>query len=279
MRPAGLIFALCLTTAGAAAVGETGRVVVRDLDIPAYFYRPGGCKPSAFLFVFHGTDRNASAYRDRAVAVAEANCFVVYAPEFGKGRFSNNRYHRGGVAEKGRLLPVAGRTVGFVPRLVQWARGREGLPAARYYLFGHSAGAQFLSRVAAYAPPDDAAGIIVANASSYVVPSADVDIPYGFRGLPAEMSANAPLRKYLEVPMILYLGGEDMGARNLHNHPDAKRLGATRFARGKRLYALGKALAEANGWAFNWRLAIARGVGHSSTGMLDPANMADVLRR
>ena len=47
-------------------------------------------------------------------------------------------------------------TVDMVPELVSWARRREGRLDAPYYLFGHSAGGQFLSRVAAFAPPSDA---------------------------------------------------------------------------------------------------------------------------
>jgi hypothetical protein len=52
----------------------------------------------------------------------------------------------------------------------------------------------------------------------------------------------------------------------------------TRFARGKATYAAGREMANTRGWAFNWRLVVAKGVGHSSKGMLRAEEMSAALK-
>jgi len=50
-----------------------------------------------------------------------------------------------------------------------------------------------------------------------------------------------------------------------------------RFARGQATYATGCEMAVARGWAFNRRLVVAKGVGHSSRGMLRAAEMSTAV--
>ena len=83
--------------------------------------------------------------------------------------------------------------------LLAWATNAAQAPAV---LVGHSAGSQFLDRVAAYAAP---AGVpmIIANPSTWVMPSA-APPPFGFGALP-----EAALRTYLALPITVLLGGDD----------------------------------------------------------------------
>ena len=48
----------------------------------------------------------------------------------------------------------------------------------------------------------------------------------------------------------------------------ADRQGANRLERGRNAFEAGRALAREEGWEFNWKLAIAPGVGHSFGRML-----------
>ena len=91
--------------------------------------------------------------------------------------------------------------------LVDWVRRQEGRPLA-YSLIGHSAGGQFLDRLAAFVPTE-ARRIVVANPGSYVFPSLDIDAPYGLGKVYSGADGEAQLRRYLQQPLTIYLGEGD----------------------------------------------------------------------
>ena len=246
--------------------GEIEATVDRE-TMEVYTFRPSGCAAPSLLFIFHGNSRSARSYRNSAEDFADQACFVVYAPLFDKVRFPNWSYHRGGIVEEGVLRPEDEWTVELVDDLIAWARDQEGRPDAPVFLFGHSAGAQFLSRVAAYALPKEATRIVLANPSTYVVPSVEEDAPYGFGLLPTD-EASQDLREYLAAPITIYLGLEDTGDEDLTMTEEAQRQGDNRLDRGRHVYEQGRNIAEENGWNFNWRLVYADGVGHTAGGML-----------
>ena len=175
---------------------------------------------------------------------------------------------------RGRVQPHAQWTVSLIEDLTSWARREESWPDAPLYLFGHSAGGQFLSRVAAYAPPQGVKRFIIANPSTYVWPSLDEDAPYGLGGLFPPEEAEKRLRQYLEQPVTLFLGTKDTGSRNLTMTGAAKRQGKHRLARGENVFAAARALARSKGWTFNWRIVHAPGVGHSATHILNAPQAA-----
>jgi len=206
--------------------------------------------------------------------LADKMCLIVYAPLFDKKRFPGWRYNRGGIVRDGRVLPQTEWTVGYVRDLLQWARLREHRPGAPYYLFGHSAGGQFLSRVAAFGLPADARRIVIANPSTYVLPSLDEDAPYGLGNAFDKLSGEKQLREYLKLPLTVYLGDEDTGDKDLTQNGPAMRQGENRLERGENFFELGRSVAKENGWVFGWRLVKARSVGHSARKMLSAAMSA-----
>jgi pimeloyl-ACP methyl ester carboxylesterase len=251
-----------------AAVGE---------DVLEIFtYRPTGCVAPSIMLVFHGNGRTAESYRDSAQAFADRTCFVVYAPLFDEERFPNWSYHRGGVARVGELLPVEEWTVELVDDLIAWSRTQEGRPDAPVFLFGHSAGAQFLSRVAAYSLPSDVERIVLANPSTYVMPSLDEEAPYGF-GLLPDGEAEDHLRGYLAAPVTVFLGLDDTGDEDLTMTAEAQRQGENRLDRGRKVFEEAHRVAEDNGWPFGWQLVHADDVGHSARGMLAAPEMIQAL--
>lgn len=262
----------------AASADEPARLTA-NIDghpMPVFSYHPSGCAAPSILMVFHGNGRTAESYLRSARELADESCFVVYAPLFERDDFPNWAYHRGGLVEDGRLLPESEWTVEMAEELLDWARAQEGRPDAPVYLFGHSAGGQFLSRVAAYALPDDVERIIIANPSTYVMPSEDEAVPYGYGGLPDD-EADDWLRDYLAAPITIYLGDEDRGEEDLTMTDQAVRQGADRVDRGEKTFEAARKVAEANGWPFNWTLVHADGVGHSARGMLGADEIIDAL--
>ena len=263
------ILVLALLAAGCSA-GEKGREEVRlgDTALSVFTYRPADCPPAGVLLVFHGMSRNADGYSDHAQGLAERHCLAVFAPQFDAERFSVWDYHGGGIVSPDGLQGSERWTVRLVAPLIDWARGHDGLAQAPVYLFGHSAGAQFLSRAAAFAELPAVARIVIANPSTHVLPALDEPAPFGFAGL-GEAAAERHLAAYLARPVTLYLGGEDTGQENLYAAPEAERQGAHRLDRGRAAYRLAQAAAARYGLVCNWRIVEARGVGHSAEAMLE----------
>jgi hypothetical protein len=246
--------------------------------LTVFTYRPESCAPTGILLVFHGLDRNANGYRDHAKPLADKLCLLVVAPLFDKARFPTWRYQRGGIVhDDGKPVPPAEWTVAFVPRLVAWARAQAGRADMPYALLGHSAGGQFLSRVAAFETLQ-ATHIVIANPSTWVLASLETKAPYGFGGVYPPAEGEAALRRYLAAPVTVLLGQEDTGSKNLADSEQAQAQGATRLARGQEAFAQAKAAAQAHGWAFGWKIAFVPGVGHSAARMFASAQALDALR-
>lgn len=249
------------------------------VDIRVYTYRPSTCDSHDILFVFHGLNRKAKGVRDKAAKVAQKVCLMVFSPLFDKDRFPNWRYHRAGVVRGKHIQPRARWTEPILRDMLRLAKSKVGQVDPSVYLFGHSAGGQFLSRVSAYSLPFDAERIIVANPSVHVTPSTSEAVPYGFGGLFEGEESEAQIRQYLELPISIYLGQKDTREKHLVVTEAANRQGANRLLRGRTVFRRAKQLAGERAWTFNWRLVEARGVGHSSKGMLQAPEMITALGR
>jgi len=241
-----------------------------------FTYRPRGCASASLLITFHGDGRGAESYRDSASAFADRACFVVYAPLFDAERFPNWSYHRGGIVEDGKVRSPEEWTVELVPDFVEWARRSEG-GGVPTFLFGHSAGGQFLSRVMAFAPPPGVERVVIANPSTYVLPITSEAAPYGFGSLPDSIDERALMKAYLAAPITVFLGKDDTGDDNLTMTEEATRQGDNRLERGRNVFKLAQRTARENGWSFGWTLVEADDVGHSAEGMLRAEEFLEAL--
>jgi hypothetical protein len=238
-----------------------------------FTYRPPG-RIHLVLAVFHGMHRDAGPYRDRAKPLADRIGAVVVSPEFDKARYPDDLYQRGGVAQDGRFVVPGQRTIDLIPPLLAWGRAASAQEGAATALIAHSAGGQFLSRVAAFVPTG-ATRLVIANPSTWVLPSVHDAVPYGFGGTP---DADAALRAYLALPITALLGRDDTGTENLSSEPEAVAQGINRLERGRNTFAKAKAAAATLGCPFGWTLVEVPGVGHDSTRMFDSPQAVAALR-
>jgi pimeloyl-ACP methyl ester carboxylesterase len=171
-------------------------------------------------------------------------------------------------------VPPGTRTVDLIAPLIAWARTACGRPNLPHALVGHSAGGQFLSRVAAFAPTD-ATHFVVANPSTWVLPSLHDAVPYGFGGTPYPEKA---LRAYLEFPITALLGTDDIGTHNLSSEPEAVAQGINRLERGRKTFVKAQAVARAHGWRFGWKLVEVPGVGHNALEMFGSSQAAAIFK-
>lgn len=246
--------------------------------IEVFTYRPPTYRDGPLFVIFHGVARNAEDYRNFAITLAERFRALVVAPRFDKERFPLERYQRGGLVDKeGRVQPPERWTYAAVPRLVARIRADEGRPALPYYLIGHSAGGQFLVRLAAFLPTE-AGRIVAANPGSHLFPTRERDFGYGFGALPAELSSDDVLRRYLAAPLTLYLGtGDTLVEANLDQSPAAMQQGGNRLERGRACFAFAAELARVRGWTFGWRKVETPGIGHDAAEMFAAPEVAEAI--
>ena len=245
-----------------------------DITMTAFTYRPN-CPNPSLLLVFHGVGRQPELSRKSAHPVADRLCMLVVAPLFDKEQFPAGSYQRGGLTRRGVVQDPSRWTGNVVNDLVAWVRRQEGRKMD-VYLLGHSAGGQFLSRVAAFVPTD-AKRIVIANPSTHVFPSLTVDAPFGISGVFPKSKAEAELRRYLAQPVTIFLGTADLGDENRNDSPEARAQGATRYERGLNVFRAGEKLAASRGWTFNWRLVEVPDVGHSANKMFSSKEAVKAL--
>lgn len=238
-------------------------------------YRPA-CNEPSLLLVFHGQNHNAGDYRDWARPLADKHCMLVVAPRFGKSQFPRWRYQHGGIVRDGEMQDPREWTGRLVLELVERIRQIEARKMP-YSLIGHSAGGQFLSRLAAFTPTQ-AQRIVVANPGTHVLADPKVEAPYGFGGVYARDAVEKELRRYLGAPITIYLGHDDTDEDGLSTSPQAKAQGATRHERGLHAFKAAQTLAQARGWPFGWRLVEIADVGHSARKMFAGPEASTALK-
>jgi hypothetical protein len=249
-----------------ASLGATNLVV--------YTYRPANCADPTLLLVFHGAQRNARDYRDDARALANQLCMVVVAPLFDRQTYPGWRYQFGGIVKDGVVQDERNWTGRLALDLVAWVRAQEGRPLA-YSLLGHSGGSQFLDRLAAFVPTE-ARRIVIANPGSYVLPSLDVEAPFGLGKVFSGAAGETHLQRYLGLPLTVYLGERDTRVDD-DDRPQAKAQGASRYARGVSTFNAAQTLAQARGWTLGWRLVRVPGIGHDARKMFAAPQAVEAL--
>jgi len=281
---------LLLVTASVSNTDESAKATPippgsdqREFDLggtrlEVFTYKPQNYQDGPLLLVFHGVLRNADAYRDNAIELADRIGAVVAAPRFDLERFSNLQYQQGGLFTKsGEVVNADQWTWNFVPKLAAEIRRAEGRPELPYYLIGHSGGGQFLIRFAGFMPTE-AKRIVVANAGTHLFPTTDAEYPLGFGKVPEKLRDAAALRRYLAQPLTIYLGTNDTEQdEHLDVSEEAKRQGSCRYERGRNNFQAAEELARQHGWEFRWKLVEAPGIEHDSKKMFGHPNCVKAL--
>ena len=258
-------------------VGKS-EIEVRFGEVPLklFTYKPRDFSNGPLIMVFHGVLRNAEEYRDDSVEMGDRLGALIVAPLFSEPSFPKPMYQFGGILRDGKATPREEWTGEYVNRIAREIRRREKheLPL---YLIGHSGGAQFLIRTAAFVQTD-AKRIVIANPGTHLFPTNTSPFPFGLGGLPDELQSEEQLKNYLAQPLTFYLGTKDT-ERDEHFDvtPPAEAQGRTRFERGQNAYAAGKKLAKEHGWHFRWRLVVAEGIEHDHTKMFNHDRCAEAF--
>lgn len=279
----GLLCCLICTSPADAAIpeGKGGFVFTdargnADRPIQVWTYRPKGYrKESPIVFVMHGTLRNGETYREPWVPLAEQHGWLIIVPEFSTKHYPGTRmYHFGNVRDaEGKPIEEAKWTFAAVEHLFDHVRTATGSTRGHYYLFGHSAGSQFVHRMLLWKPRARVALAVAANAGSYTVPSFTTEMPFGLQnsGVSEEQ-----LRRAMSIPMVISLGEQDIDPndKNLPREPGARQQGEHRFARGHHFVQGAQAEAKRLKTDLQWTLETVPNVGHDNAKMAPAAARA-----
>ena len=245
--------------------------------VTVYTYLPPGVDAATarIVFVMHGVTKDAEGYRDAWIEHADRGRFIVVAPPFDAARWGGGEYSYASVIGRdGRIADPALWSFSLIEHLFDAIEKVTGNHSARYFLYGHSEGAQFVHRLVLLLPDARYERAIAANAGWYTMPTTDVRFPFGLEGSPIDESS---LKKSFARDLVVLLGDRDIDPnhRQLNRTPRAMAQGTNRFERGNRFYATAKARAAEFDTPFGWTLKVVPGVAHQNTRMSRAA--ADIL--
>lgn len=223
------------------------------------------------LFVCHGVKRNPKKYLEVWQKYQKDLNVILVAPEFSKKEFPKGRdYNQGNlVADDGSLHPEKQWSLAAIDESFLILKMCLGLNADGYMIYGHSAGGQFVHRLAIFMPETFAKICVAANPGSLTFLGSPASYPYG---LPAGVD-EAQIKKALQRKLILLSGLEDIDSnhKHLNNSPSAKKQGSNRLERGRNFFEDARKVAQKLNVEFNWQRIEVPGIAHSNKGMASAA--------
>ena len=224
-----------------------------ERPVRVYTYRPRQCDTTCpILFVMAGAKRDAYEQLGHWELAADRHGFMLVAPELLRRDWPGAAaYELGDVAAQGEREKW---TYAVVEHLFDEVRdGQSG-----YAIFGRSAGARFVERLALLRPDNRATVGVAANPGWHLVPEwrkdrTKLEFPYSLVGSPA---GEAELRRALAKRMILLVAEKDA-------EPDEERLGQSAGAklqgeggieRGENFFKAATAAAKELGVPLAWEL-------------------------
>jgi hypothetical protein len=242
--------------------------------VPVQVFVPEGAdRDATIVIVMHGASRDLPRYYADWRAAAVEHGFIVAVPHFSKEDFRGSaRYNLGHVfdSDTGEPRPAETWTFAAIEPLFDEIVEQLGGSQARYMLFGHSAGSQFVHRFLYYVPDARVSRAIAANAGWYTMPDFGVAYPYGLAGSGVPESV---LAAYFGRDIVVLLGDGDTVREDedLRKTPEAELQGRHRFDRGHTFFRVARARAADLGVDFGWRVHVVPGATHSNAEMTPAA--------
>jgi len=276
-----LVAWLIATTSGHAAglADGKGSFVFHDVAgdpqkaITVYTYVPRDLdtKTARIVFVMHGHGKDADGYRDTWIPEAERYRFIVVAPLFDDAQWPHGAYSYASVVDSGGAVrDRALWSFSVVEHLFDAVKTMIANDTPRYFIYGHSEGAQFVHRLVLLLPDARYARAVAANAGWYTMPTAAVRYPFGTMDSPI---TDATLATSFGRELTVLLGDRDIDPnhKELNRTPPAMAEGVNRFERGQHFFAAAQTRAHALNVPFAWRMQVVSGAAHQNSRMSGPA--------
>lgn len=276
----------CIATSIVSPI--TGSATLQSNQFGSFYqYIPGTVtQNSKILIIAHGTPGTAETALDSALTfinrwtdTAEQESVIVLAPVFDQTNFGGKSGGYGG------YRGLYGRNIGadeFVHQII--CSYAKFLPShdGRFFLYGHSAGGQFVNRYLVK-HPDRTIRSVISAAGRYAYPNPTVKWHYGMAPLIRTIEWENPSEAQMvnitpdpngwleaaQLPVTVVVG-------DLDTEPQPSRpgqIGTTRIEIGQNWVNEMNTLASNNGVTGSVMFVLVTGVGHSSSG-LTPASQA-----
>lgn len=266
---------------------------VEDIFGVFYAYVPLSTPEEPEIVVLiHGTpaknkpaEATAQLYTENWLDFAEANGYILIVPAFNQENFSSLI----GDHAMGGYRGLFGREIAadeWVLRLVKAHQQTYGAPDRQFYLYGHSAGGQFVGRFL-MTHPELIKRAVISAAATYPQPNTDVAWPFGMGELKASIEWDEDTvnqvdivpdkQKWLaatQVPLTVIVGLNDI--TEVPSLPGQK--GKTRFVIARNWLKDMALFAEENGLESRFQIEIIPGKGHSMYGLISYTQEALVAR-
>ena len=219
-------------------------------------------------FAMHGMSRDASANREKWIALAEREKVIIVVPHFDRTRFRRTDDYALGPMRAGK------RSIDSliaIEKLFDYVNRETGGQGTRYRIFGHSAGAQFVHHLMLLLPENRAEWAIAANANKYTWPEWRAE--KGAFTLPNGMlkveSAEGKLKQALGNNLTIMLGDADNDPKHhqLTHGTEVDQQGLERLSRGRNFFKAGEAAATELNVPLRWTLKIVPDTGHDNAAM------------
>ncbi|MEH1909492.1 MAG: hypothetical protein V7L05_18940 [Nostoc sp.] len=241
------------------------KVKYANFSIPIYYYLPDTLQENTkVLFAMHGEKRNAQDYRNDWRKIYKYNSdqhtnFILLAPQFEQKWFPKAvGYNLGNMfTEDLKILNPRNRwAFSEIENIFTFVKITTKVKANNYYLYGHSAGAQFVHRMVIFMPHAHIQKAVAAEAGSYTIPDENREYPCGLKKLTGEPLSSVDLKKTFTIPMTIILGTKDNKVLPPEHDSYAcdTQQGSNRLARGQYFYTHVKSIAHNRKEDFNWTL-------------------------
>lgn len=240
--------------------------------LEVFTYQPAGADENTpVVMVMTGVDRNAATYRNDWITVADQYHLRVIVPHFSEQEFPGAAgYNLGNLVDSKthRRLPKSQWTFSMVDNLFTTLQKQGVTGQKQYYLFGNSAGCQFVHRMLTLLPEPNVKAAVCAAAGWWTLPDTDQRWPYGLREAPVAVNQQQ-LNDYFAKPVLIAVGAEDDDPENhlLRKSKQAMAQGTNRLERAESYFTTSQQRAEQNNTPFNWHFMDLSDIGHSGSKM------------
>jgi pimeloyl-ACP methyl ester carboxylesterase len=204
----------------AKALAPRGRANIRYLDrysperpLVLECFRPQAHNPDKpVVIVQHGASRNGAQYCEAWMPAAERHGPLIVAITFPKEAWPDAAtYNNGHVRdEEGSVRPRECWSQAIPGRVFPLLREAGVTRCERAYLWGHSAGGQFVHRLLATQPHNIFEAVGAANPGWYTLPTLDLRHPDGLGGIGL---TGDDIVRFLDYPLVIFSGDQDIDGR------------------------------------------------------------------
>lgn len=241
---------------------------ISKYSIPVWIVIPNKYSASSkYVMTMCGINRLASNIATYWVPFANTNNYIITAPEFNSKDWPSNDYILGkmftGSFDSGSLNPKETWTFNIVQQIHKQLVSLCGLTDSTYELWGHSAGGQFVHRLAFFLPDENISRYIAANSGWYSCPDMNVAFPWGSKNSLLQLTNNDQV-SFTQKRLVIMRGTADtIRDSELNIDPNSDAQGLNRYSRAAYFYNTGVKINS----ALKWSLVDVLNVGHEDQKM------------